>query len=68
MRVSAGNDQSEQRKTQIAISLLPLFEQNGMNVAFEMIDGNQRFFQRERQRLGVADSDEQALRQGRGPE
>ena len=59
MGMSAGNHQSQQGKAQVAVSLLALFEQDGMNVTFEMINRNQRLFQRERQRFGVADADQE---------
>ena len=41
------------------ITLLPLFEQNRMDVAFEMVDRNQRLIEREGQSLGIADSHQQ---------
>ena len=58
MRVSPGDNQRQHRKPQLAISFLPLFEQDSMNVAFEVIDGNKRLFERERQRLRITDSDQ----------
>ena len=45
--------------------LLPFFEQDGMDVSFEVIDGDQRFIERESQRLGVSDSDQQGAGQPR---
>src|ERR1035438_10580980 len=59
MRMSAGDDQREHRKLQIVVAPLSLLEQHSMNVALEMIDGNQRLVEREGQRLGVADAHEQ---------
>src|SRR6202023_2527779 len=49
----------QQGKTQVAVSLLPLFEQHRVNVTFEVVDGNQRLLQSKRQRLGVTDADQQ---------
>ena len=59
MRVSAGDNKRQHRKPQLAISFLPLFEQDSMNVAFEVVDGNKRLFERERQRLRITDSDQE---------
>ena len=67
MRVSAGDDQGQHRELQFVVPLLPLFEQHGMDVAFEMIDRDQRLVEREGQRLGIADAHQQAPRPARGP-
>ena len=63
MRVSAGNDQRQHRKLHFVVSLLPLFEQHGVDVAFEMIDRDQRLVEREGQSLGIADADQQCSRE-----
>ena len=59
MSVSAGNDQRQHRKLQFVIALLALLEQHGMNVAFEMVDRNQRLIEGEGQRLCIADAHQQ---------
>jgi hypothetical protein len=59
VRVSSRNHQSEQGKLQLVIALLTLFQQNRMNVAFEMIDRNQRLIEGEGQSLGIADANQQ---------
>ena len=65
MRMSAGDDQCEHRKLQIVVALLPLLEQHGVNVALEMVDGNQRLVERESQRLGIADAYQQGSSEAR---
>ena len=62
MGVSAGNDEGQHRKLQIVVSFLPLFEQHGMDVAFEMVDGDQRLVEGEGQSLGIADAHQQGSR------
>ena len=59
MRVSAADDQREHRKLQLAVAVLPLFQQHGVNVSFEMIDGDERLVERISERLGVAQADQQ---------
>ena len=59
MRVPPRNNQGQQGKVDFIVSLLPLFEQHGMNVSFQMVHGDQRLVERERQRFGVADADKQ---------
>src|SRR5438874_11478322 len=54
MRVTARYHQGEDRKAQLAISALPLFQQHGMDVPFQVIHRDQRLFQREGQSLGIA--------------
>ncbi len=44
------------------ITFLPLFQQNCMDVAFKVIDCNQRLVEGEGQRLGIADADQQCSR------
>jgi hypothetical protein len=43
---------------EIVIASLPLFEEDGVDVSFEMIDRDERLVGSEGQCLGVADSDE----------
>ena len=70
MRVPSRHHQSQYGKLQLVIALLPLFQQNRMDVAFEMIDRNQRLVEGEGQSLGIADAHQQrsgkagALRDG----
>lgn len=59
MGVPSRHHQSEHGKLQLVIALLPLFEQNRMDVAFEMVDGNQRLVESEGQSLGIADAHQQ---------
>src|SRR5580658_6321155 len=59
MSVTAGDDQRQHGKTQIVISLATLFEQHSMNVAFEMVHRDERLVESERQRLGIADANQQ---------
>src|SRR5439155_946501 len=46
-------------KAQLAISALPLFQQHGMDVPFQVIHRDQRLLQREGQSLGVAHAHQQ---------
>src|SRR5260370_39350250 len=65
MRVSARDHQREHRKMKIGISALPLLEQHRMDVSLKMVHSNQRLLQREGQRLGKADANQQPARQSR---
>jgi hypothetical protein len=65
MRMPSRNDQRHHRKLQLAISLLPLLEQHGMNVTFKMIDSDQRLLQRECQSFRVADPHQQRTGEAR---
>ena len=65
MSVSARNHQRQHGEIHLAIVLLALFEQHGMNVSFEVIDGDQGLVEGEGQRLGVSDSDQQRAGQPR---
>ncbi len=58
MGVATGDDQGENRRFG---RLLPprVFQQNGMDVTFEMIHGDERLAQREGQRFGIGDADQQ---------
>src|SRR5271155_402737 len=57
--VSSRNNQGEHGKLQLVIALLPLLQQNRMNVAFEMVDRNQRLLEGKGQSLGIADANQQ---------
>ncbi len=57
--VSSRHNQGQHRKLQFVIAFLSLFEQHGMNVAFEMVDRNQRLVERIGEGLGIADAHQQ---------
>ncbi len=67
MSVSAGNDEGQRGVAGILrvavvvedVLLLALVEEDGVNVAFKMVDGDERKILREGQRLGIGDADEQ---------
>ena len=59
MRVSAGNHQSQHRESHFMISLLPLFEQDGVDVAFQMVDRDQRLIQGKGESFCVTDPHQQ---------
>ncbi len=60
MSVPARNHQSQHGKSYIRrLFFLAFLEQDGMNVSFEMIHSDQGLVEREGQRLGVSDSDQQ---------
>jgi len=59
MGVAAGNDERQQGETQFVISLATLFQQDSMNVAFEVVDRDERLVESKRERLGIADADEE---------
>ena len=65
MRVAARDHQRQHRKMKVAIFALPLLEQYGMDVSFKMVHSDQRLLQRESERLGKADADQQSARQSR---
>src|SRR5215469_10500025 len=58
MRVASGDYQCQHGEAKFAIAFLALFEQDGMDVSFEMIDRDQRLLEREGQSFGVTDTDE----------
>ena len=60
MRVSAGNHQGQHRESHFMISLLPLFEQDGMDVAFQMVDRDQRLLQGKGESFCVTDPHQQS--------
>ena len=59
MSVPARNHQREYGKIYLAIVFLAFLEQDGMNVSFEVIHCDQGLVEREGQRLGISDSDQQ---------
>ena len=65
MRVTARYHQGEDRKAQLAISALSLFQQHGMDVPFQVIHRDQRLLQREGQSLGIAHAHQQRSRESR---
>ena len=59
MRVSAGNDEREHGKAQFAISFLPFFEQDCVDVALKMVNRYKRLVEREGECLGIANADKE---------
>ncbi len=59
MRMSAGNNQGQQRKVHVGIPFLLFFQQHSVNVAFQVIHGDQRLLQSKRQRFRKADPHQQ---------
>lgn len=55
LRMSAGNDECEQGKSQFRI----FTKQVGIDMAFEMLDADERFLPDESERLGGTDADEE---------
>src|SRR5262249_3760348 len=47
----------------LEVSFLLLLQQNGVNVTFQMVHGDERLVQRKGQRFGVADTNQQRSRQ-----
>ena len=66
VRVAAGDHQRQHREIDFVIALLPLLQQHGVNMAFQVVDGDQRLLQGKRQRLGITDTHQQRSRQS-GP-
>src|ERR1700690_671798 len=65
MGVAARDHQRQQGKFQLLVSLLPFFQQDGVNVAFQVIHRDERLVEREGQSLGVADPDQQSSGEAR---
>jgi len=60
MRMSSDTTQSRTGKLQLVIALLPLFQQNRMNICpFQVVDRNQRMSSAKASRLGIADAHQQ---------
>ena len=59
MGMTSADHQREHREFQFVIASLPLFQQHGVDVSFEMIDGDERLGSRKRQRFGKAETYEQ---------
>ena len=57
MRVAAGNYQGQHRENDRMVALLPLFEQHRMNMAFQVIDGDQRLVESEGKCFRIAETD-----------
>ena len=60
MSVSSGNDKREGRKPDLVVSLLAFFEKHGVDVTFEVIHGNQRLIESEREAFRIADAYQQS--------
>ena len=65
VRVSSADNQGQHWKLQVAVAVLPFFQQYGVDVAFEMVDGDERLVGSEGEGLGVAESDEQGTGEAR---
>src|SRR5271156_1884925 len=63
--VAAGNDQADGGKFRAAIASGTGFEKDGVNVASEMVDRDERFSQREGESFSVGHADEQRTDQTR---
>src|SRR6266446_6820920 len=63
MGVSTRDYQGQDGELDLPIVYVPLFEQNGMDMAFQVIHGNQRLIERKGQCFGVADSNQQGAGQ-----
>ena len=64
MGMAAGNHQGQRSGIPI-VERFPLRQQNGVNVPFQMVDGDERLPQGECQRFGVSDAYQQCPRQAR---
>ena len=65
MGMPPAHDQRQQGKIEFVVALLSFLEQNGVNVAFEMVNGDKRLFDREGERFSVTQSHEQRSRETR---
>ena len=63
MRMATGDDQGECRKRKRIFVNQRLLEQNCVDVAFQMVDGDERLVERERQSLGIGNADVQGARE-----
>ena len=63
--VTAGYNQRQHGKAQVVISLSSLLKKHSVNVAFEMVHGDEGFVQSKGKSLCVADADKQCARQPR---
>ena len=59
MRVAPRDNQGKHRKLEFVVAFLPLLEQDGVDVAFKVVDGDERLIESESERLRIADSDEE---------
>jgi poly(A) polymerase len=65
MRVTAGDNEREEWEFHGGFAALARFHQDGVNVAFEVVDGDQRLVEAEAEGLGVGDADQQRACQAR---
>src|SRR5262249_23130854 len=63
--MASGHYQGEHRELQFVVSLLTFFEQYSVDVALEMIDGNQRLVEGEGKGFRIADADQKSARKPR---
>jgi len=57
--VSTGDDEREHRKLDVVMALVSLFEQHGVDMACEMIDGDERLVECKGQSLGITDANQE---------
>ncbi len=65
MGVATRDHQCQHGETQLVVSFLSLFQQDSMNMPFQVIYCNQRLVEGKRQRLGVADTNQQSSGESR---
>ncbi len=59
MGMAAAHYQRQHGKLQLAIAILPFFQQHSVNVSLQMVHANKRLVESVRQRLGVAEAHQQ---------
>src|SRR5712671_1821896 len=59
MRVAAGDDEGEDGEFHWGFAALACFHKDGVDVAFEVVDGDQRLVEAEGEGFGVGDADQQ---------
>ena len=59
MRVATGDDKRKQRELHRGFAAFARLHQNGVDVAFEMVDGDERLVEAEGEGFGVGDANEQ---------
>src|SRR5262249_54268840 len=65
MSMSARDNQRQHGKVHAMIAFLALFEQHGVDVSLEVIYGDERLFESEGERFGIAQPDKQRAGQAR---
>ncbi len=65
VRVAAGDDEGQEREFHRGFAALARLHQDGVDVAFEVVDRDQRLVEAEGEGLGVGDADEQCTCEAR---